>query len=67
MPMKTEIKDNKYWIDCGKVTREWRAECQEWCWRNWGPNWGDVDTRFDHTIFIFHRAEHASWFLLRWN
>jgi hypothetical protein len=64
--MKLIRKNDKWYIDCGRVTREWRAECQRWCWETWGADWGDVDTTLDHTIFIFKRTDHASWFVLRW-
>lgn len=64
--MQMTKKHDKYWIDCGCATPYWTNRCRKWCWENWGPEWGDIDTKLDHTIFIFHREAHASWFMLKW-
>lgn len=64
--MKVTITNDRWYVDCGRCTREWTAQAQRWCWENWGPGWGDIDTQLDHTIFIFYRVSHATWFVLRW-
>lgn len=64
--MKVTRSNDKWYVDCGKVTRDWTANSIRWCYEQWGPGWGDHDTKLDHTIFIFHRLDHATWFILRW-
>ena len=58
--------DDKWMVDLGKVTMQERDQMLEWCFQNWGNQWGEVDTKFDFTFLIFHQLSHANWFMLKW-
>lgn len=63
----TLTNSNDHWyLNVGRVTRDERAELVKWCFDNWGPSWGEVDTQLDTTVFIFPRLAHANWFMLKW-
>jgi len=48
-------------------------EAAEWCNQTFGPEWGhfrwrDVDrTGSSKNYFVFHRMDHARWFMLKWD
>ena len=65
MKLILERRNDKWYIDCGRCTREWTLDTQRWCFECWGPGWGDIDTKFDHTIFIFPQLMQANWFMLK--
>ena len=65
--MKIEYQHDRYEVHCGMLTRTQKEQCLEWCWASWGDGWGYMDTVHDETTFMFNKAYHAQWFVLKWS
>ena len=65
--MNLTQQNDKWHVDAGRLEVRLRDGIIAWCFANWGGGWGEVDTRLDRTVFIFHQLAHANWFMLKWN
>ena len=59
-------KNDKWHVNCGLLTRTETEERLKWCYESWEGHWGELDHSFGRACFIFHREEHATWFVLKW-
>lgn len=64
--MRIEQKNDKWHVIGGRLTRDQVEGMLSWCYENWNGHWGELDQTFGNTVFIFHKLEHANWFMLKY-
>ena len=66
-PLTLTIRRDRWYVDCGRRTREWIHAAEAWCHEGWGSGWGYFHQQRDQVTFVFFQSSQANWFMLKYN